>query len=277
MLRSFDIRSALLSMIILFTVVTIWHFSTHVAEKGIEQTTLSSQQMETLTSQEMLVEDIEYYLSQGVAFEQLLQIAGLGLSREMIDMAGGIRALGISVPNENSSPAPGSLFPSPALIGVELWATISDPFYDKGTNDKGYGTQMAVSLMRVLIGFSLAAAVAIPLGFLIGMSPVFYRALDPFIQVLKPISPLAWMPIALFTIGDSELSSLFVIFICSLWPMLTNTAFGVANVRGDWINVARTHELGALRTGDRSGLSGRSLDQGNPHPRRCGAQACIRL
>jgi nitrate/nitrite transport system permease protein len=94
----------------------------------------------------------------------------------------------------------------------------------------------------------LAALVAIPLGFLIGMSPLAYKALDPFIQVLKPISPLAWMPIALFTIGDSALSSLFVIFVCSLWPMLTNTAFSVASVRSDWVNVARTHERSAWRT-----------------------------
>ncbi|MEM8836543.1 MAG: nitrate ABC transporter permease [Pseudomonadota bacterium] len=166
----------------------------------------------------------------------------------MIDAAGGIRALGISVPDENSAPAPGSLFPSPAQVGSELWDTLTDPFYVAGTNDMGYGIQMGYSLLRVVIGYTLAAAVAIPLGFLIGMSPLFYRALDPYIQVLKPISPLAWMPIALFTIGDSEISSLFVIFICSLWPMLTNTAFGVANVRADWVNVARTHELSSVRT-----------------------------
>jgi len=80
------------------------------------------------------------------------------------------------------------------------------------------------------------------------MSPLMYRALDPFIQVLRPISPLAWMPLALFIIKDSQASAIFVIFICSIWPMLINTAFGVAGVRKDWVNVARTHELGALRT-----------------------------
>jgi nitrate/nitrite transport system permease protein len=90
-------------------------------------------------------------------------------------------------------------------------------------------------------------AFAVPLGFLIGMSPVVYRALDPFIQVMKPISPLAWMPLALYTIKDSSLSSIFVIFICSLWPMLINTAFGVASVRKDWLNVARTLEVGPVR------------------------------
>jgi len=79
------------------------------------------------------------------------------------------------------------------------------------------------------------------------MSPLMSRALDPFIQVLKPISPLAWMPLALYTIKDSALSSIFVIFICSLWPMLINTAFGVASVRGEWLNVAKTLEVGAVR------------------------------
>ncbi|WP_334223758.1 nitrate ABC transporter permease [Thiosocius teredinicola] len=125
---------------------------------------------------------------------------------------------------------------------------LSNPFYDAGPNDKGIGIQLAYSIYRVLTGFFLAALIAIPIGFLIGMSPLMYKALNPFIQVLRPISPLAWMPLALFIIKDSETSSIFVIFICSIWPMLINTAFGVAGVRKDWVNVARTHELSALRT-----------------------------
>jgi nitrate/nitrite transport system permease protein len=100
----------------------------------------------------------------------------------------------------------------------------------------------------VAAGFGIALAVAVPLGFLIGMSPLVSRALDPFFQILKPISPLAWMPLALYTIRDSTLSSIFVIFICSLWPMLINTAFGVATVRRDYLQVARTLELGHART-----------------------------
>lgn len=125
---------------------------------------------------------------------------------------------------------------------------LSDPFYDVGPNDKGIGIQLGYSLYRVLTGFILAALVALPIGFLVGMSPLMHRALNPFIQVLRPISPLAWMPLALFIIKDSETSAIFVIFICSIWPMLINTAFGVANVRQDWINVARTHELSQLKT-----------------------------
>ncbi|MCF8480725.1 MAG: nitrate ABC transporter permease [Rhodospirillum sp.] len=138
--------------------------------------------------------------------------------------------------------------PPPSAIFVRAWEELSDPFYDAGPNDKGIGIQIGYSLHRVLAGYLAAAIIAIPLGFLIGMSPLMYKALDPFIQVLKPISPLAWMPLALFIIKDSQASAIFVIFICSIWPMLINTAFGVAGVRKDWVNVARTHELGSLQT-----------------------------
>jgi len=140
-----------------------------------------------------------------------------------------------------------SAFPTPAEVGAKLWGHLADPFYDKGPNDKGIGIQLAYSIARVLTGYLLAALVAVPLGFLIGMSPLVYRAFDPFIQVLKPISPLAWMPLALFTLQDSSVSAVFVIFICSIWPMLINTAFGVASVRREWLNVAKTLEVGPVR------------------------------
>jgi nitrate/nitrite transport system permease protein len=140
-----------------------------------------------------------------------------------------------------------SAMPGPLEVGAKLIEHLRHPFYDKGPNDKGIGIQLAYSIARVLTGYLLAVAVAIPIGFLIGMSPLMSRALDPFIQVLKPISPLAWMPLALYTIKDSSLSAIFVIFICSLWPMLINTAFGVASVRREWLNVARTLEVGTLR------------------------------
>ena len=141
-----------------------------------------------------------------------------------------------------------SAFPSPADVGRKIMEHLSEPFYDRGPNDKGIGIQLAFSIGRVMLGYLLAALVAIPVGFLIGMSPTVYRALDPYIQVLKPISPLAWMPLALFTLKDSSVSAIFVIFICSLWPMLINTAFGVSSVRKEWLNVARTLEVGNLRT-----------------------------
>src|SRR5258708_6000274 len=140
-----------------------------------------------------------------------------------------------------------SAMPGPLDVAQKIWEHLKDPFYDRGPNDKGLGIQLAFSIARVLAGYLLAVLVAIPIGFLIGMSPIMNRALDPFIQVLKPISPLAWMPLALYTIKDSSLSAIFVIFICSLWPMMINTAFGVASVRTEWLNVAKTLEVGTLR------------------------------
>ena len=138
--------------------------------------------------------------------------------------------------------------PPPSAIFSLAFDELSDPFYDAGPNDKGIGIQLGYSIYRVLTGFFMAAVIAIPIGFVVGMSPLMYKALNPYIQVLRPISPLAWMPLALFIIQDSEASAIFVIFICSIWPMLINTAFGVANVRKDWVNVARTHELSQMRT-----------------------------
>jgi nitrate/nitrite transport system permease protein len=140
-----------------------------------------------------------------------------------------------------------SAMPGPLDVGAKLLEHLRRPFYDNGPNDKGIGIQLAWSIARVAAGYLLAVLVAIPLGFLIGMSPLMSRALDPFIQIMKPVSPLAWMPLALYTIKDSGLSAIFVIFICSLWPMLVNTAFGVASVRKEWLNVARTLEVGPWR------------------------------
>ena len=138
-------------------------------------------------------------------------------------------------------------FPTLAQMREAAVIQLSDPLYDRGPNDKGIAIQLGHSLGRVAAGYFLALLVAVPLGFLIGMSPLLHQALNPFIQVLKPISPLAWMPLALYTIKDSSISGVFVIFICSVWPMLINTAFGVASVRRDWLNVAKTLEVSPLR------------------------------
>ena len=142
----------------------------------------------------------------------------------------------------------GSAMPGPLDVVDQIWDHVLNPFYIEGPNDKGIGIQLGYSIARVLIGFALAVVIAVPLGFLIGMSPLAYRALNPFIQIMKPVSPLAWMPLALYTIEDSTMSSVFVIFICSIWPMMINTAFGVGAVRTEWMNVARTLEVGRMRT-----------------------------
>ena len=165
--------------------------------------------------------------------------ASTGMTAEQIEYA--------KMMGKDPGAAKSSGFPPPIEVGKAIWVQLSDPFYDKGPNDKGIGIQLAHSLGRVGLGFLLAVMVAIPVGFLIGMSPLMRKAFDPFIQVLKPISPLAWMPLALYTLKDSDVSGIFVIFICSVWPMLINTAFGVASVKREWLNVASTLEVTPLR------------------------------
>jgi nitrate/nitrite transport system permease protein len=166
-----------------------------------------------------------------------------GMTPEQIEYA---KMMGKDV-GQSGGTTKASGFPTLGQMGSTAWGHLSNPFYDNGPNDKGIGIQLAHSLGRVALGFGLAMLVAIPLGFVIGMSPLMRKALDPFIQVLKPISPLAWMPLALYTIKDSSISGIFVIFICSIWPMLLNTAFGVASVKREWLAVAATLEVNPLR------------------------------
>lgn len=133
--------------------------------------------------------------------------------------------------------------PGPVAVAARAWEMISDPFYDRGPNDKGIGIQLGYSIGRLLVGYTAAALVAICLGVALGLSPTFYRALNPYIQILKPISPLAWMPLFLYTIKDSSRSAMMVIFMSSLWPILANTAFGVAGIKRDYLNVSALLQL----------------------------------
>jgi len=133
--------------------------------------------------------------------------------------------------------------PGPVAVAARAWEMISDPFYDRGPNDKGIGIQLGYSIGRLLLGYTAAAFVAICLGVALGLSPTFYRALNPYIQILKPISPLAWMPLFLYTIKDSSRSAIMVIFMSSLWPILANTAFGVAGIKRDYLNVSALLQL----------------------------------
>lgn len=130
----------------------------------------------------------------------------------------------------------------------ELWWWTTHPFFDNGPNDLGIGWNLLISLRRVAIGYILASVVAIPLGILIGMSPVAYRAFNPYVQLLKPISPLAWLPLGLYILRDSEQTGVFIIFISSIWPTLINTSFGVANVDKSYLDVANTLGASRLRT-----------------------------
>ena len=138
---------------------------------------------------------------------------------------------------------PGKGLPGPVAVGHTAIEMLSNPFYNNGPNDKGIGLQFLSSLGRLAIGYVTASVTAIFLGVFLGLSPTFYRAVNPYIQILKPISPLAWMPLFLYTIKDSSWAAVLVIFMSSLWPTLANTAFGVSSIRKDYLNVAAILQL----------------------------------
>jgi nitrate/nitrite transport system permease protein len=135
------------------------------------------------------------------------------------------------------------LIPTPYQALIANLDYIFNPFYQRGPGDLGIGWLLLASLRRVLVGFFLGAAVAIPLGFTIGMSKPAMMALNPLIQIFKPVSPLAWLPIALSIFNLAEPSAIFVIFITSLWPTIINTALGVSSVSQDYLDVARVLEM----------------------------------
>ena len=135
--------------------------------------------------------------------------------------------------------------PTASLTIQELWYWVSHPFYNNGPNDLGIGWNLLISLRRVAIGYTIASVIAVPLGILVGISKVAFKAFNPYFQLLKPVSPLAWLPIGLYLFRDSELTGIFIIAIASIWPTLTNTAFGVANVDSSYLDVSRT--LGASK------------------------------
>ncbi len=134
-------------------------------------------------------------------------------------------------------------FPTPAATFAEAVKVFSDPFYSKGPNDQGIGWNILFSLERVAVGFGLAALVGIPLGFAIGRFEVLNRALSPLISLLRPVSPLAWLPIGLLVFKAANPAAIWTIFICSIWPMVINTAVGVQRVPQDYLNVARVLNL----------------------------------
>ncbi len=130
--------------------------------------------------------------------------------------------------------------------GEEPEGVLSDPFYIENQDDKGIFWQVLESLKRVFGGFALAVLVGIPVGLAIGMSKNIQYALDPFIQIFKPVSPLAWLPLLLFAFKDIDNTAMSTIFITSIWPIIINTALGVKNVSEDYLNVAKVLRFTAL-------------------------------
>ena len=137
----------------------------------------------------------------------------------------------------------GGSFPTPASTFDAAVKLFSDPFYRKGPNDQGIGWNVLHSLQRVAVGFGLAALVGIPAGFMIGRFKVLNRMASPLISLLRPVSPLAWLPIGLLVFKAANPAAIWTIFICSIWPMVINTAVGVQRVPQDYLNVARVLNL----------------------------------
>jgi nitrate/nitrite transport system permease protein len=137
----------------------------------------------------------------------------------------------------------GGRIPDPLTVGAAAAKLFADPFYSKGPNDQGIGWNVLSSLRRVGIGFGLAALVGIPLGFIVGRFRFASGMAAPIIALLKPVSPLAWLPIGLLVFKAANPAAIYVIFVCSLWPMIVNTAVGVRQIPEDYLNVARVLNL----------------------------------
>ena len=134
-------------------------------------------------------------------------------------------------------------FPGPWETWLQALKVFADPFYSNGPNDQGVGWNILASLQRVAVGFGLAAAVGIPAGFAIGRFEFLARMFNPLISLLRPVSPLAWLPIGLLVFKGANPAAIWTIFICSIWPMVINTAVGVQRVPSDYMNVAKVLNL----------------------------------
>ena len=133
--------------------------------------------------------------------------------------------------------------PSPLFTLKAAIVLFSDPFYSNGPNDEGIGWNILSSLKRVALGFSLAAVIGIPIGFAIGRFKIFQSMTSPIISLLRPVSPLAWLPIGLLLFKAANPAAIWCIFICSIWPMVINTAVGVSKIPHDYTNIARVLDL----------------------------------
>lgn len=137
--------------------------------------------------------------------------------------------------------------PGPIATLTVLKEMLNDPFYDYGPNDKGIGLQLFNSIKTVLSGFLLGSVIAIPIGILMGASTVCEQIFYPIVQLLKPVSPLAWFPIGLVVFKDTGMATIFIVFITSLWSTLINTSFGVASIPQDHKNVAKAFGFSKMR------------------------------
>ncbi|HEX4996665.1 MAG TPA: ABC transporter permease subunit [Terriglobia bacterium] len=134
-------------------------------------------------------------------------------------------------------------FPGPSKVYEKAVEELGEAFVEKGTNDHGIGLLILYTVKRFAIGFVAASIVAIIIGVAIGLNRSLFKALNPFIQTLKPISPLAWMPLLLYTVQDPFWTAILVVFMAALWPTMANTAFGVSSMRKEYLRVASLLEM----------------------------------
>ena len=137
--------------------------------------------------------------------------------------------------------------PSPARTWAESRRYVLDPFFKDGEMNQGIGRLAFYSLLRVGKGYLLALAIGTPVGFLLGLSRQFYRSFDPIIQFMRPISPLAWLPLGLVIFQKSEPAAIFTIGLCAMWPTVINTAVGVRSINQEYLNVGRVLKLSRVR------------------------------
>lgn len=142
--------------------------------------------------------------------------------------------------------SPDSRLPGPVQMVYQTWDYIINPFFDNGGTDKGLGWQILISLQRVAVGYSIAAVVGVAMGILIGTSTFMRQGLDPMIQILRTVPPLAWLPIALGVFQDNNPAAIFVIFITAVWPIIINTVVGVQQIPQDYNNVAKVLRLSRI-------------------------------
>lgn len=159
-----------------------------------------------------------------------------------------LAGLGVIIVWAMLSAVPGVALPSPIKTWEASKLYVLQPFAKRGELDQGILRFTWYSLVLVVKGYALALIVGTPLGFVLGVSKLFTKSLDPIIQILRPVSPLAWLPLGLILFQKSEPAAIFTIAICAMWPTVMNTAMGVRAIPQDYLNVARVLKLSRSRT-----------------------------
>ena len=210
-------------------------------EKPVDRSSITSQPVAEVVAEpakEMKMEKVATLpvAEAGTPIGELLGAIGRAILPPLLGMVVLIGLWYVATHKGGSIPGPVQTWDAAKLL-------FADPFYRNGPNDQGIGWNVLSSLQRVGIGFGFAALVGIPLGFILGRSAFLSAMINPIISLLRPVSPLAWLPIGLLVFKKADPAATYTIFICSIWPMIMNTAQGVQRVPQDYLNVARVLAL----------------------------------